>query len=167
MALTICPECSSSVSSSAKKCPHCGKRLRHGILAQLLVVLVGFAVVFAVVARNSAESQQQADAAKEAKRVAALTPEQRAAETAAKEKSKRLEGAEYACEKFVKASLHDPGSAEFDVSHPVKEEKGGVYFVQVQGRAKNALNATRRLVVNCRTTTDGKGSWTLVSLKEL
>jgi hypothetical protein len=46
MALKSCPECSKEVSSDATRCPHCGKRLKMGLFAKLLLAAVALFVLF-------------------------------------------------------------------------------------------------------------------------
>jgi hypothetical protein len=168
MALKKCPECSADVSSSAKTCPHCGKKLRSGLLATVAAVFFALIAVSMVAGTVTGSQIKETAAATEAARVAKLSPEQLAAEQAAKEKEKRTTSAQYACEKFVLASLHDPDGAALDdfYTFPVREEKGGVFLVQVKGRAKNGFGALRQVVVNCRTKSDGKNGWTAVSVKQ-
>lgn len=47
MALVKCKECGSEVSTSAKTCPHCGKRLQASGCSQLVLIL--FAIVLLVI----------------------------------------------------------------------------------------------------------------------
>lgn len=46
MALVACKECGREVSSSAAKCPHCGKKLRMGLLGKALITLGVIGVAF-------------------------------------------------------------------------------------------------------------------------
>lgn len=41
MALKICKECGNQVSSSAKACPKCGKRLNFFSIGKLIRVVIG------------------------------------------------------------------------------------------------------------------------------
>ncbi len=56
------------------------------------------------------------------------------------------------CQQFVKESVHDQDSAEFDLwTHYFREEeKNKVFYVQVTLRAKNGFNALRKMAVDCR-----------------
>ena len=45
MALTTCPECSKEVSTDAARCPHCGKKLKTGMLVKLLLSALAFIVL--------------------------------------------------------------------------------------------------------------------------
>lgn len=148
MALTTCKECGGQVSSSARKCPHCGKRR-----TTLVTKIVGlfFVLVVASAVWGSIQSSS-APASSSGVTRPAWTPEQQA---------------QYACETFVRKTLHDPDSAEFTGFTSPAEEKGGVYFIQAQLRARNGFHALRMTAVNCRVRREKDGGWTAVSLKEI
>jgi hypothetical protein len=173
MGLVKCVECAQQVSSSASKCPHCGKRRTTPATKAILIffaVAIGIPMVIGIVAaQNARQAPPDPATLKEQVRVAALTPEQRKAEAAKKEKEANKLSARFACGEFVRKSLHDPGSAELEDSDTYysEEKKGGVYLVQVRLRARNAFNAMRASVVECKTTRDKKGNWYALSLKTL
>ncbi len=72
------------------------------------------------------------------------------------------------CKEFVKRSLHDPESADFESSktYPVTEEAGGIFTVEVSVRARNAFNAMRNTIVSCKAKREESG-WTLLNLENL
>jgi len=95
------------------------------------------------------DSRQETSAKAEAARLSAMTPEQRAAEQAAKDKRAQAEAklehlnqARFACEEFVKRSLHDPDSAQFEDSDTffAEETKPDSYRVQARLRARRLEN---------------------------
>lgn len=49
MSLVRCNECGNAVSSSARVCPHCGKKLRMGAFGSVLVVAFFLGVVIVVI----------------------------------------------------------------------------------------------------------------------
>ena len=79
------------------------------------------------------------------------------------------ETASYMCKDFVKQSLHDPDSADFDdwTHYFSEQEKNDIFHVQVTLRAKNGFNALRKMVVDCKVTKTPSNKWVLVKLKEL
>jgi hypothetical protein len=185
MALLACKGCGRPVSSEAQACPGCGApppKSRSGI-GRLGLIFVGFAVgglIVGAVAANVRDRQMDAEAraraAAESARVAALTPEQRAAEAKAAaeraagiEERARLASAQYACREFVKRSLHDPDSAEFEDHRTYWAEKrrGGTYVVQVRVRARNAFNALRAGVFECTARRAANGDWSAAKVKQL
>ncbi|MBY0445589.1 MAG: hypothetical protein K2Q15_10325 [Burkholderiales bacterium] len=195
MALQKCRECAKEISTEVKICPYCGvskptvavkvKKKTSPILLGTLGLLF-FGMVMMGVANQSRKAEQEEAAKKEAVRVAALTPEQRAVEQKIKTdrqeaarvelekqqaeavKKEAISNAKFICGEFVKKSLHDPDSAQFeDFRHyGIDLQKGGVYLVQVDLRAKNGFGAMRRMMVNCRTKLEN-GNWVALSLKEV
>lgn len=151
MALLKCYECGNDVSSEAKSCPKCGAKVKSpkkpsstsfgNIIIGVVVgvVLVGLIIIPSIQDNELKESSK--------------SPAQLEAEAVAKAKEEKLNGPRYACVEFVRKSLHDPDSAEFDdtLSNWAEEEIDGVFHVQVNVKAKNGLNAYRKIVVNCRT----------------
>lgn len=128
-------------------------------------------VVFGTIASNCRQQKEQ-DAA--AERLAALTPEQRAAEDArlaaeavVKAKEDRLAGAKDACKQFVEETLHDPDSAEWARYRDffAEERKDGFFHVQLTVRSKNAFNATRLGTFDCILHLSGD-RWYPVSIKQ-
>ncbi|GAC1539878.1 MAG: hypothetical protein NVS2B9_06880 [Myxococcales bacterium] len=126
-------------------------------------------MVIGIASAQTAREKPDPAVAREQVRVASLTPEQRSAEGAKKEQAAIKSSARFACGEFVRKSLHDPASAEMEDSdtYYLEEKKGGVYLVQVRLRARNAFNAVRASVVECRTTRDKKGNWYALKLKRL
>ncbi|MEY4762759.1 MAG: hypothetical protein RLZZ200_2615 [Pseudomonadota bacterium] len=91
-----------------------------------------------------------------------------AAEDPVKVHARNMTNAQFACEGFVKESLHDPDSAKFSDSRtyattPIPNDG---FEVIVTGRAKNGFGGVRQLAVQCKTRRDA-GQWVPVSLKEL
>lgn len=80
---------------------------------------------------------------------------------------KLLGDAQYACKTFVKKTLHDPDSAQFEnhKSYPASVTDG-VYRVMVQVRAKNGFNAMRNITMDCKTA-HKDGNWIALNLKQL
>lgn len=170
MTLKACSECGKEMSNSAEACPHCGFKERKTKPVTWLVLGL-IILIFFVSMKNSVEKENE-DAAERA-RIASLTPEQRAedqrkkvAAAARAAKEKQLDSARFVCEEFVRRSLHDPKSAEFGSRHSYRtQERVGVYHVEVPVRAKNAFNATRATVFDCKTRLVGS-DWTMVSLAQ-
>lgn len=170
MTLKTCSECGKEISSSAEACPNCGLKSRR-TKPFTWVVLVLIVLVFFVSMKNTNEKQSQEAA--ELDRIALLSPEQRAAEhkkkaeaAARQAKEKEMDSARFVCQEFVRRSLHDPSSAEFGSRHEYRTKlQAGVYHVQVEVRAKNAFNATRLAVFDCKTRLRGS-DWTMVSLAQ-
>ncbi|MCZ7564528.1 MAG: hydrogenase maturation nickel metallochaperone HypA [Burkholderiales bacterium] len=151
MALVKCKECGKEFSSSARACPNCGKR-RTSFVTKLFAgffILVGVFTVWGMI-----QGQKASDAAaeREAARLAALNPAQRAAEEAAKAREQRLSAARGACLIALKSVLHDPDSAKLESTSRwyVEERKDGTILVQPSGRAKNAFGAYINGVVSDR-----------------
>lgn len=109
MAVIKCKECGNDCSSEAKRCPHCGIKVRKRV--GLITWLLGAVVIVVIVSANQAlRDAEDAAAAREANK----TPEQRAAEKLAKEnESKRLAVAISGL-KTVKKALRNPLSVQWD-----------------------------------------------------
>ena len=60
MSLVRCNECGNAVSSSARVCPHCGKKLRMGAFGSVLVVVFFLGVVVVVIGVFSQVSEDTA-----------------------------------------------------------------------------------------------------------
>ena len=176
MALTQCKECKNSISNTAKACPQCGAKVKRPTgcakFIGIFIVIIFLYTIFHDIAKNSAEQEHEAV---EKAHLASLTPEQRAveekkkaAEVAAQEQIAKLDNARIACQMFVKKTLHDPGSAEFDDYRTYYAErlKNNVYHVQVQARAKNGFNALRHITVDC-TTQLSNGQWAALHIKQI
>ena len=71
------------------------------------------------------------------------------------------------CMMHIKQSLHDPSSAEFEHSTSTSVIKNGDTWIVLRPvRAKNAFNATRRAIFECRYTQSGS-SYKLIGLNQL
>jgi hypothetical protein len=81
----------------------------------------------------------------------ALSPQQRAAEDAAKAKADRFSAARGACLIVLEKSLNDPDSAKIEATSTwyVEERQDGTTLVQPSGRAKNAFGAYINGVWDC------------------
>jgi len=157
MALIRCKECKKEFSSDAKACPHCGK-IRTTFTTKLFTgffVLVGIMTIWGMIQGQKAS---EVAAQKETDRLAALTPEDRAEEIAAKAKLEKLSAARGACLIVLKQNLNDPGSAEIgSTSHwYVKERKDGTILIQPSARAKNAFGAYINGVWECVVKLEGE-----------
>ncbi len=93
MSLINCKECKKPISSGAKACPHCGHELPKGTSGLTWVIAIFFAVSIVMAIVHSGDAEEA-----EAKRLAAMTPEQRAQ----KHDADQLDSARYACKEFVK-----------------------------------------------------------------
>jgi hypothetical protein len=104
----------------------------------------------------------------EATRIAAMTPEQRAADAKQKHDAAEIYKARYECQEFVRRSLHDPDAAQFDsaLGYPARKNNDGTYLVEVNVRAKNGFGALRHISVLCNTRPVDSG-WVAVSIREL
>lgn len=148
MAMTKCRECGKERSTTADACPHCGAKVTH---TSLFTYILGgiFAIIVVSCLGTMSESDKRRDetAAKETARVAALTTEQKAAETKAAAASKAAKDAEEAkfqrailLAKAVKASMNDPSSLEIIDATATDAGAIGLKF-----RGKNSFGA---LVIN-------------------
>jgi hypothetical protein len=168
MSLITCKECGKEYSSSARACPHCGKRRTSSFKIVLYAVL--FVMIIILVSSFNRRSQEAAEHAGrvEAARQASLTPEERAKERAALAKEKRWSSARGACLLSLKANLHDPESARLDSSYTwhVEERKNGTILVQPTGRAKNAFGTYIKGTWNCVTKQQGNDI-IVMSLKQI
>ena len=61
MAIKKCKECGADVSSGAKKCPQCGKKLKH---TGLIIMLVIVALIIIVVSTGGNNTQETSSTAK-------------------------------------------------------------------------------------------------------
>lgn len=92
MALTTCKECNREISTKATACPHCGAKVAHTSIVTIifggLLALGGVSALMGYMANQSERTQAAEEATKKAadlaewerKRVASLSPEQKAAE---------------------------------------------------------------------------------------
>lgn len=58
MALKICKECGAEVSSSAKKCPKCGKNRTHPVLRGVLLAIFIVGIIGAIVSPSDESNTQ-------------------------------------------------------------------------------------------------------------
>lgn len=81
MALIACVECSNQISSDAKVCPKCGKRVQRSWgLGKLAFVLTVGGIIAAMIAASLTQSVDREVSKAVAAKQAAMTPEQKAAE---------------------------------------------------------------------------------------
>lgn len=151
MALIKCHECGHDVSTDASSCPSCGAKMpkirkslspivKWGLLGTVALGVVGAVLDPAGIGKSPPRTEAE----------------------------DRLGQARTACAEFVKKSLHDPGSAEFEslLTDWAKEVTPSVFNVQTHVKAKNAFNATRKSVMDCRVQLSER-NWKLLSLKEI
>lgn len=193
MALVKCKECGAQISSEAKACTQCGKEVAKTSGCLMAIIFIGVISGVGAIVNSCSDAQRANEEGKaaaiaadaEKTRRSAMTPEQRATEdkkradaaklaairdtqlakSAATRKHSNL--AASACQIFVERSLHDPSSAQFEDSDTYwrKEERPGLFHVQVNVRAKNGFNAYRSMIVDCYTKFDGT-NFLAVSLKQ-
>jgi hypothetical protein len=53
MSMIQCKECHKEISSDARACPHCGKKLRGSSLLVILGCVIGFLVIIGIIADSS------------------------------------------------------------------------------------------------------------------
>jgi hypothetical protein len=164
MALIKCKECGKEVSSNAKTCPNCGNKMPKK--TSIATWIIGGVFLFVVV--TCTLNVEKAKDAGEA-RIAAMTPEQRAAEEKTKKDLSDLHDAQLTCEGEVKKTLHDPDSAQFDdfrgyavLPHTAPPDH---YIVLVTVRAKNGFGALRHIAIRCDLSRKNGSPWTY-TLKE-
>jgi uncharacterized protein YpmS len=62
MALKLCKECGKEVSKKAKKCPHCGVKLKSGFIAKLFMLsFLFFVFIIFVMSSGSEKSKMKAE----------------------------------------------------------------------------------------------------------
>jgi len=163
MALIKCKECGKEISSEAGACPNCGHKKPKATSGVTWVIagLIMIGVVGAI--WDSGEKEDR-----EAARLAAMTPEQRASEATVKAATEQRSSAQYACKEFVKRTLNDPDAAQFDDASTYFTEKQAAdkFRVEVTVRAKNGFNALRHITVNC-VTQQSNGKWVPLFVKEI
>lgn len=54
-----CPDCDKEVSKSAKKCPHCGKKLKTGIFVKIILGIIILVILSAIFGPSKEEKAQQ------------------------------------------------------------------------------------------------------------
>ncbi|WOI43764.1 hypothetical protein [Acidovorax sp. BLS4] len=153
MALVMCKECGSKVANSAKACPGCGSKKFGRKHTRLQWAFLGGVTVLIFYALLSSQSQQDERAAAAAALESSKTPEQRAAESAAKAKAEADFAFSVNAARGVKATLKNPAS--FELVSAVLIPSGALCL---EFRGTNSFNAvvTQNAVVG----KDGKpGNW--------
>ena len=152
MALIQCQECGKEVSTDAKNCPSCGAKVvppkkKAGSKKMYLFAFIGVAIIGAVIQTQVDKGKPPPPPPKQ------LTPE----EQAIAKKNSELTVLAKKCTEAISASLKFPEDAKipspysaFDHDKIYKEEKNGIYTVQVTFEARNAFNAMKRSVVECK-----------------
>jgi len=177
MALVKCKECGKEISSQAESCPNCGRKKPKSTSTVTWIVLgiIVFGVYGAISNSSKRDELIATEAQAKAAKLAAMTPEQRAAQekhdadmAAMKAEVEEANNARYACQEFVKKSLNDPDAAQFDPAsgYFIQRQAPGKYRVEVTVRAKNGFNALRHIAVNCITQRSGE-NWMPVFVKEI
>jgi predicted nucleic acid-binding Zn ribbon protein len=112
MALVKCNDCGTEISTEAKACPKCGREQKHRSALGGLVrfTFLGLGILIAVGVVQSLFEQHSKDAAEQAK-LAAMTPDQRAAYQAKAAEEKALGEVRYTCQEFIKRQLRSQLSA--------------------------------------------------------
>lgn len=135
MPIVKCRECGKDVSTEAKTCPSCGVKVKKP--TSRVVKLIGLAFIVAVIGTaitgNNSPQPQQSD---ESSRRASLTPEQRAAEDAAKTKRDAQLQIAAAVALRLKNATKDPAAFEL-ITLIVKPDGTACY----EYRAKNSFGA--------------------------
>lgn len=157
MAMTKCKECKTEISTKAASCPKCGAvRKKTGLFTKLVAGVIVITAVVSIMAVNSGDKEREAAAAKEAQRIAALSPAERAqldAKKAAEAKAKAESEATFQLAvltaRAVKQSAKDPSSFEL-VSLVVMADKTQC----LEYRARNSFNA---IVTDQKAFQNGKG----------
>lgn len=193
MALISCAECGKSVSTEAKTCPSCGAKVKppkkpaSKILKYGLFAVIGVSAVLMFISGQENQQQKKADQ----DRLAAMTPEARAAEVARREAVAASEAAravaneqaaarskalledvgmaEVTCSMLAEKRAHDPSSVEW-----IREERKFNYTakdnsraISIQGmRAKNAMGALTKGAVKCTLAKDATG-WNVEKFEQL
>ena len=124
MSLKRCEECNGEMSSSATKCPHCGKKYAGGCAKFIAILFVLFILAAAITEMN-----------KPPKVDPAITEEQIT-----------YKDAVYASRQFVRMYLKSPKSADFPIAteSDIINIKDDVYTVRSYVDAINSFNANLR-----------------------
>lgn len=136
MPLVKCHECGKDVSTEAKTCPSCGAKVKKPTSRAVKLIGVAFVVAVigtAITGNNALQTQQSA----ESTRRAALSPEQRATEDAAKAKRDIELQTAAAGAIRLKNAMKDP--AAFELTSLVVKPDGAACY---EYRAKNSYGAT-------------------------
>jgi hypothetical protein len=144
MSLKPCKECGKEISTKAEKCPHCGVKIsNHGCL--LAMIVVGFSIGLFNILNGSDASNKNAS-----------------------EPVDNRTSAIGACREFISQSLHNPSSAEYDVTSNAFAEQisPNVWKVQRKVRAENGFGALRLSDFECQVELVGN-NWKANSVKQL
>jgi DNA-directed RNA polymerase subunit RPC12/RpoP len=137
MALIKCEECGNDVSTEAKACPKCGAKIKYKKPTSRTTMIIGGLFAISMVAgiatsNNAAVEKQSAEAA----RKAAMTPEQKAAEDAAKAKRTTQIQRAGAGALALKKGMKDPTA--FELTSLVLKPDGTACY---EFRGKNSFGA--------------------------
>lgn len=164
MALIKCKECGAKVSTTAKACPQCGASApkQTSGCAWIALIFFGIPMIAGIAYQASTGPARKAEeAAKEAQRVAALSPEQKAEEL----RNSRVYSGKSACRINAKEVMKDPSSAEFvGYGSATASTDGSTVSVPVTYRAKNSFGAIVPSTVICTVRLNGE-MWVPVELK--
>ena len=124
MALIKCKECSNEVSDSAKKCPHCGAKLKMGFIAKFFLFLL---MMFFVGSFLAGLSQQR-----KSDELAKMTVEERKVYEENKKKEDEAFQKVVLVIYSIKKSLRDPKSLEFETIFA--DDMASIVCVQYRAR---------------------------------
>ena len=124
---------------------------RTSFVAKALAWFFAGVGVLTVAAFFAGEQSREQNAAAEAARRAALTPEQRAAEDKARRDAELMSSARYACRAELLRVMYDPDSAKLAPTYEwyIERRRDGTILVQPTGRAKNAFGGYVTGAWNC------------------
>lgn len=149
MGLKACKECGQQISDSAESCPHCGHKPSRP--SGCFVIILGVIIVFVVGVVFESYSPPPP-------------------KTAAEIEADTVTAARGACRAAILQVLNDPDSAEFvgqSTESYAEKMPDGTWTVQRTVRAKNAFNAYRLAVFECRLANSGDGTWRGLSVKQI
>lgn len=162
MALAKCKGCGKEVSDKVNFCPHCGFRVSrtsgHSKYPALVPALVFAAVVVIFTLSNWIWPRSSQPA------TTSTNSAPNTLDRAAENSDATVRGL---CMLHIKNRLHDPDSAEFEHSSTTTITRdGNTIRVMRPARAKNAYNATRRVLFVCKFQQTGS-NYTLLSIDEI
>jgi|GEM_PF-4319164 len=138
-----CKYCSLMIPADARICPHCRKTQGLTYAQGCLVIIIAIVLIpiLLYLAGTSSNSPAPSDP---------------------------YSAARGACRMAIKQSLHDPGSADFDLgsSWYTETQKNGAILVQPKLRSKNAFGAYIYATYNCIVKHEG-GNVRVLSLKQI
>lgn len=139
MPIINCPECKNNVSDQAKVCPHCGYSLpKKSNILTILGVLLAFFIIFALLGQTPTDDQYYVKL-----------------------------NAYNACESYIKPTLKNPESADFDTSNAfVTLQENNRINVTLTVRATNSFNAIVPTTFNC-SVINQNDSFTVESIQEI